>query len=157
MYDCIRGGPSWPLHRDHSDLLCLIYSTLYNCCVSVHLCPIDRAGPYIRICLFLIFILTLVDDLCCSWLIYRILCLELVSGDRTCCIDWRNLWSSWATGGFSRMIWLITLVSCISIALFRTCHECWSNAYKLIIILRHLTNWWTWHERLSDEMLYQAR
>jgi hypothetical protein len=21
--ECIRGGPSWPLHRDHSDLLCL--------------------------------------------------------------------------------------------------------------------------------------
>jgi hypothetical protein len=38
-HECIRGGPSWPLHRDHSDLLCLIhtYSKSYIICWYVGL------------------------------------------------------------------------------------------------------------------------
>jgi hypothetical protein len=29
MNECIRGGTSWPLHRDHGDLLCLSLSNVH--------------------------------------------------------------------------------------------------------------------------------
>jgi hypothetical protein len=33
--ECIRGGPSWPLHRDHSDLFCLYVRKIDNFFVIV--------------------------------------------------------------------------------------------------------------------------
>jgi hypothetical protein len=50
LNECNRDGPSWPLHRDHSDLLCLIgtvTSTAVTLYPSSHYMCVFRVGEEI--------------------------------------------------------------------------------------------------------------